>query len=47
MDVAPNMPIYTTTSSTSTNTNILIAVDDFSKFVLLAELPQLTSAAVA
>ena len=45
MDCTPNMPL-TGGNGEANRSNILICVDDFSKFCLLAELPQLTSAAV-
>jgi transposase InsO family protein len=41
MDVAPNMP------GASTRVNILILVEDFSKFTILRILPQLTSLEVS
>lgn len=41
IDCAPNMP-----ASTGGRTNIIVAVDDFSKMTLLGVLPNLTSAEV-
>lgn len=41
MDCAPNMP-----QGNGQRTNILVAVDDFSKFVMLTTLENLTSAEV-
>ena len=42
MDCAPNMP-----KKNGGRTNIIVWVDDFTKFILLRELPVLMSAKIA